>query len=82
MARAYNEHRTPVETTTGETPDISEYLDYLDFVFYDWVKFHDVRNSGNENELGRWLGVAENAGQAMCRYVVNGNGKVLSRSTV
>ncbi len=31
--------RTPLEPTTGETPDISE---YLDFAFYDWVKFHDL----------------------------------------
>jgi hypothetical protein len=79
MSRTYNDNRTPLESTTGETPDISE---YLDFGFYDWVKFHDVHNSGNENELGRWLGVAENVGQAMCYYVLKSNGKVLSRSTV
>ena len=79
MSWSHNDNRTPLETTTGETPDISE---YLVFGFYDWVKFHDIHNSGNENELGRWLGVAENAGQAMCYYVLKGNGKVLLRSTV
>ena len=79
MSRTFNDNRTPLENTTGETPDISE---YLDFGFYEWVKFHDVHNSGNENELGRWLGVAENVGQAMCYYVLKSNGKVLSRSTV
>ena len=67
------------KTTTGKTPDISE---YLEFGFYDWVKFHDTYNSDNTNELGRWLGVSENIGQAMCYYVLKGNGKILSRSTV
>ena len=35
--------RTPIEIITGETPDISE---YVDFGFYDWV----VYRSNDENE--------------------------------
>ena len=32
----YSKGRTPLEIITGETPDISE---YLDFAFYDWVYY-------------------------------------------
>ncbi len=72
--------RTPLEILTGETPDISV---HLDFDFYSWVKFHDRHNGqGLENEVGRWLGVALNAGQAMTYYVLKSTGKVLTRSTV
>ena len=32
----YSKGRVPLEMITGETPDISE---YLDFAFYDWVQY-------------------------------------------
>jgi hypothetical protein len=32
----HSEGRTPVEILTGETPDITE---YLDFDFYDWIYY-------------------------------------------
>ena len=32
----YSSGRTPLEYSTGETSDISE---YLDFTFYDWVTY-------------------------------------------
>ncbi len=32
--------------------------------------------------MGRWLGVASNAGQAMCYNFLKQNGKILARSTV
>jgi hypothetical protein len=35
--------RTPMEQVTGETPDISE---YLDFGIYDWVWFKDNAGLG------------------------------------
>ena len=62
MSRPMVENRTPLESMTGETPDISE---YINFDFYGWVKYHDVKGGGTENELGRWLDVAQNKGQAM-----------------
>ena len=37
----YASRRNPLEYITGETPDISE---YLDFTFYDWVTYR--ANSG------------------------------------
>lgn len=72
--------RTPYEIVTGETPDISE---YIDFSFYDWVWF--VNNPNDKEapaELGRWLGVSHRVGSGMCYYVLNQKGKVLSRTSV
>lgn len=79
MARNICDGKTPMETTTGESVDISE---YTEFDFYGWIKFHDLVNDVTENELGNWLGVAKNVGSAMCFYVLKKNGKILSRSTV
>ena len=51
----------PLENITGETEDIS---DYLDFGFYDRVWFHE--NSGlGERGLGCGLGVSHHTGGAM-----------------
>ena len=43
---------TPIESVTGETADISE---YLDFGFYDRVWYHENAGLG-ERLHGRWLG--------------------------
>jgi hypothetical protein len=43
-----------IELLTGETPDISE---FLDFGFYDWVFFKENAGLGPE-ALGRYLGVS------------------------
>ena len=68
----------PLTRVTGETADISE---YLDFGFYDYVWYKD--NAGLGSQLpGRWLGVAEHHGNLMCYYVLQQNGQVLPRSTV
>ena len=68
----------PIATVTGETPDISE---YLDFGFYDRVWFKD--NAGaSPFEPGRWLGVSSRTGRAMCYWILNQRGAVVSRSTV
>ena len=83
MQRTPNSHfrlqgRTPCEQVTGETPDISE---YLDFGFYDWV--HCDGNAGlGETMLGRWLGVSHRVGNSMTYYILQKNGTVVSRSTV
>jgi hypothetical protein len=72
--------RTPMELITGETPDISE---YIDFDFYDWVWYIDNPNDKEDPpKLGRWLGVAESYGAGMCFFVLAKNAKVLARSTV
>ena len=68
----------PLTQVTGETADISE---YLDFGFYDEVWFKD--NAGTEPfEPGRWLGVSGRTGNLMCYHVLNQREVVVSRSTV
>jgi Reverse transcriptase (RNA-dependent DNA polymerase) len=70
--------RCPLEKVTGETVDISE---YLDFGFYDWVWFRENAGLG-ETKLGRWLGVSHRVGTLMSFWVISSTGKVLSRTTV
>ncbi len=58
--------RTPIEAVLGETPDISE---YLDFGFYDWVWFK--RDAGiGPTEIGKWLGTSKSTGSLMSYYVL------------
>ncbi len=71
--------RTPYEEITGETPDISE---WIDFDLYDWVWYWDQPGNEDNPKIGRWLGVSHRIGASMCYWVLTGNGKVLSRSTV
>jgi len=67
-----------MEFITGETPDISE---YLDFGFYDRVWFKDDAGIG-ETKLGRFLGVSHQVGSLMSYWVLLRNGSVESRTTV
>ncbi|KAI2495086.1 Reverse transcriptase (RNA-dependent DNA polymerase) [Fragilaria crotonensis] len=70
--------RCPLEQITGETVDISE---YLDFGFYDWVWYRENAGLG-ETKVGRWLGVSHRIGTLMSFWVLSSSGKVLSRTTV
>ena len=68
----------PLQQVTGETPDISE---YLDFSLYDEIWYKD--NAGaSPFEPGRWLGVSERTGRLMTYHVLTQRGKVISRSIV
>ena len=68
----------PITKVTGETTDISE---YLDFGFYDQVWYRD--NAGLGPTLpGRWLGVSETHGNLMCYWILNENAQIVSRSSV
>ena len=69
--------RTPMEQITGETPDISE---YLDFSFYDWVWYKENAGLG-ENRLGRWLGVAHRVGNLMSYWILTDTARVVARTT-
>ena len=71
--------RTGIERITGDTPDISE---WLDFDFYDPVWFWDHPGADDNPQIGRWLGVAHRVGSDMCYWVLKSNGNVLSRTTV
>lgn len=74
----YAEGRTPLEIITGETPDISE---YLDFEFYDWVTFRSNAGLG-EVQLGRWLGVSHRVGRSMSYWILPESAIPVSASTV
>ena len=62
----YASGRTPLEYITGETPGISE---YLDFKFYDWVTYRSNAGLG-ELYIGRWLGVSHKVGHAMSYWIL------------
>lgn len=83
MQRAYSrggwlDASVPLEDVTGETVDISE---YLDFGFYARIWFHDNAGLG-EKQLGRWLVVSKHIGSTMTFYVLAKNGQIISRSSV
>ena len=68
----------PLRNVTGETVDISK---YLDFGFYEKFWFKD--NSGlSPSEPGRWLGISHQTGRLMCYHILAQTGKVISRSIV
>ena len=78
LSSCYASERTPLEYITGETPDISE---YLDFTFYDWVTY--CANAGlGELSIGRWLGVSRKVGHAMSYWILPVSGVVNSCTTV
>ena len=72
--------RTPEERITGVTPDISE---FIHFSWAQWVWYRDP-NSFPEADvhLGRWLGVAEDVGQAMTYWVLTDKRTIIARSSV
>ena len=70
--------RCPLEAVTGETIDISE---YLDFGFYDHVSYKENAGLGM-TAIGRWLGVSHRVGGLMSYWVLTRTGAVISRTTV
>ena len=71
-------NQTPLEQETGDTVDISE---YLDFGFYDWCWYHENAGLG-PTKLGRWLGVAHTVGVLMSYWILTVNSTVIARTTV
>jgi hypothetical protein len=70
--------QTPLEAITGETPDISE---YLDFGFYDLVWFKENAGLG-ETQLERFLDVDHAVGSLMSYKILPMSGIPVSRTTV
>ena len=63
----------PLQYVTGETPDISE---YLDFGFYDHVSYKKI--VGLEmTDIGRWLGVYHSIGGLMSYWILTQKGTVI-----
>ena len=70
--------RTPLEALTGETPDISQ---YMDFGFYNRVCFKGDLGLG-ETKLGRFLGVPHHIGSLMSYWVFPASGIPMYITTV
>ena len=70
--------RTPLENLMGETPDISE---YLDFGWYDFVWYKEDAGIG-ETKLGRFIGVSHSTGSLMSFFILPTSGTVIVRTTV
>ena len=65
--------KSPFQDVTGETSDISE---YLDFVFYGHVSYKE--NSGlGMKAIGRWLGVSHRVGRLMSYWILTQKGTAI-----
>ena len=76
------DQRPGIERLTGDTIDISE---WLDFDFYDRVWYWDQKKMDMTEEqakIGRWLGIAHRIGSDMTYWILTESGKVIARSTV
>lgn len=71
--------RTGYEIITGDTPDISE---WLDFTFYDWVWYWHPPDANSNPHVGRWLGVSHRVGSALCYWILTSSGNIVARTTV
>ena len=72
---------TPHTMMTGQPTDISS---LCEFGWYEWVYFRENANLFPlpKEALGRCLGPAINAGNAMSQWVLNRNGTVLPKQTL
>jgi hypothetical protein len=74
--------RTGIKMITGETPDISE---WIDFKFYDRLWYYDqkkIKIDGSGRRLARWLGVAHRICSDLCYWLLLESGKIIARTTV
>ena len=73
--------RTPLELTTGDTPDISE---YIAFHIYQPIWYHQPTAKYPESKpvVGRWMGPAHSVGQLLSYKILQSNAKIVVRSTV
>jgi hypothetical protein len=82
MARG-KDHRSGFEEVTGNTPDISE---WLDFEFYDLVWWIDRPYkpdiTDDVRRLARWLGVSHRVGSDMCYWLITESGQIVSKTSV
>ena len=65
-----------MQDATGETPDMSE---HLDFGFCDHVSHKENAGLGTA-ATGRWLGASHRVGGLMSHWVLTQSGTVISRT--
>ena len=77
------DRHTRYEELTGQTSDISE---WIDFEFYDLVYWYDRPNkpdvSNNVRRLARWLGILHRVISGMCYWLITESGKLISKNSV
>jgi hypothetical protein len=72
--------RTSYEILTGNTPDISE---FLEFEWYQPIWYLEPSAFPNQNKLlARWIGIAHRVGQAMCYWILPSTGMPIARTTI
>ena len=72
-------NRSPIETITGDIPDITE---IMDFDFYQWIMYRDQLDKDVPVKMGQWLGIAHDAGFALTYWILKPNCQIIARSTV
>ena len=81
MARG-QDRRTGYEEVTGQTAEISE---WIDFEFYDLVYWYDRQNNPDVSDdvriLARWLGISHPVGSDMCYWLITESGKLVSKTS-
>jgi hypothetical protein len=72
--------QTSYELVTGNTPDISE---YVEFTWFQPVWYYEANAFPEDKRLiGRWIGVAHRVGQAMCYWILPESGIPIARTTI
>ena len=73
--------KTPTEAALGETPDIS---DLLQFTFNEKVYYHTPGASypASGEELGNFVGIADSAGDELTILVLSKDNQILTRSVL
>ena len=74
----YAKGRTPIECISGNTPDISE---YIDFSFWDLVTYKSDPGVHSAN-IGKWMGVSHRVGPEMAYWILPESGRPISCTTV
>jgi len=65
---------------TGNTPDVSE---YLEFCWFQPIWFYEPNVFPEQNrQFARWIGIAHRVGQAMCYWVLPITGIPIARTTI
>ena len=76
-------NRKGYEEVMGQTPDISE---WLDFEFYDLVWWLDRPTKPDVTDyvhwLAWWLGISHHVGSDLCYWLIMDTGKIISKSSV
>ena len=75
--------RTGHKQVTGETPDISDWLDlsFFDIAQY-WKNDTMMDMTDNKNQFGYWLGVSHQVGTVLTYWILTTSGKKIANGSV